>query len=82
MALLRVLFRAVLALVIIALMTLIVYPLTAASIVFHMLRSNSGPSFLMNVLRNIFLNNPDIIRISRETVAPVTIVLDENSSTN
>lgn len=79
MALLRVLFRAVLALVIILLMALVIYPLMAANIVFHILRSKSGLGILTNVLRNIFLNNPDTIRMSREmTKKPV----DENSSTN
>lgn len=75
MALIRILIRAVLALVIIAMMTLIIYPLTAASIIFHMLRSNSGPGFILNMLRNIFLNHPDVVQINREELTPVSIVI-------
>jgi hypothetical protein len=67
MALLRVLFRAGLTLAVIALMTLVVYPLTAATIVIHMMRGHLGSEFLMNLLRNIFLNHPDVVRMHRET---------------
>ena len=68
MALLRILFRAVLALMMLTIMTLIVYPLTAASIIFHMMRSNTGPGFVMSALRNLFLNHPDVVQIRRERV--------------
>ncbi len=58
-------------------MTLVVYPITAASIMVYTLRSQKAPEFFLGILRNLFLNDPDQVSWSAEEAGTAREIADD-----